>query len=92
MVVRTNEYKQLEEIYRRERNPLVVLYGARGCQKEELLQRFCRDKKFFYYRCRSASPKEQEARLKETVEKTYGVTLTKDGYDECFNRIKSGDA
>lgn len=91
MIVRTSEYKKMEQIYQMDRNQLVVLYGARGCQKEQLLQNFCKDKKFFYYRCRNASPQEQLRQLQKTVEQQYRITLYKDTYDECFNRIKSGD-
>lgn len=92
MVIRHAELKKLENIYEREGNQLMVLYGRRGSEKEQLMKLFCQNKKFFYYRGRNASPKEQLCQLQHEIEAQYEVSLVKDTYDECFNRIKSGDA
>ena len=40
MVIRSQELKKLEGIYNKSGNNLVLMYGARGCQKEQLLQLF----------------------------------------------------
>ena len=51
--------KQLEDLYAESGNQLVVLYGPMNCEKEKLIGAFIQDKKFFYYRARKASAKEQ---------------------------------
>ncbi len=92
MIGRPGERKRLESIYEMEGNQMIVLYGRRGCQKEALIRDFVSDKKVFYYRGRNASPMEQLRQLQNEVKEQYQVSLVKDSYDECFNRIKSGDA
>ena len=92
MITRAAELKRLDDIYQESGNQLYILYGRKGCGKELLLQLFCRDKKSFYYRARNASPQEQLRQMQREIESQFGVSLTRDTYDECFNRIKSGDA
>ncbi len=92
MVIRTTEQKKLEQYYGQSGNQLLVLYGREGSEKERLLASFCRDKKSFFYKARNVSPKEQFIQLQKEIVRNYDVTLTKNTYDECFNRIKSGDA
>ena len=86
-----SELKKLEDLYVESGNQLVVLYGPMNCGKEELIQNFMKDKKFFYYRARKASEKEQKAMMGEEIAKKYDVRLQKYTYDEYFNRVKSGD-
>lgn len=88
---KTSELKRLEDIYAESGNQLVVLYGPMNCEKEELLRTFVQEKKFFYYRARKASAKEQLAMMGEEIAKKYDVRLQKYSYDEYFNRVKSGD-
>ena len=59
MKAKHTDLEKLEQLYKESGNQLVVLYGRRGCQKEELIKEFCDGKKFFYYRCRQASPEHQ---------------------------------
>ena len=86
------DFKELEQIYAKNGNQLIVLYGRKDCRKEELLREFVQDKKCFYYRCRQASPDEQKRMMSEEIEAQYQVRLSKHSYDEYFNRVKSGDA
>ena len=92
MVSRTSELKTLQTIYESTGNQIVLISGNTRSEKERLVLNFCRDKKHFYYRGRNASAEEQLAQLKKEVEKTFDVKLLKNSYDECFTRIKSGDA
>ena len=92
MIVRTAEIKQLEQLYAQSGNQLVVVYGRKGCGKEQLLQTFCQNKKCFYYRSRQASEKEQLLLMGQEIEQRYRVRLQKNTYDEYFTRVKSGDA
>ena len=92
MITRATEYKKLEELYKKSGNQLYILYGRSGCGMELLLQLFARDKKCFYYHARNASAEEQLHQMQREIEKQYEVNLTRDSYDECFNRVKSGDA
>lgn len=89
---KATDEKKLEQYYAQSGNQLVIMYGRKDCRKEELIQKFVRDKKCFYYRCRQTSPEDQRRMMKEEVEAQYNVHLTKNTYDEFFNRIKSGDA
>ena len=84
--------KELELLYEKSGNQLVVLYGRKDCKKEELLRAFAKDKKCFYYRCRQTSPENQKRMMGEEITTQYQVRLAKESYDEYFNRIKSGDA
>ena len=87
---KVSELKRLEELYSQSGNHLVLLYGAMNCQKEELLKEFVKDKKFFYYRARKASAKEQLTMMGEEVALQFDARLQKFTYEEYFNRIKSG--
>lgn len=91
MIIQTTELKQMEDLYKKPGNQLVLLYGRDGCQKEQLLKVFCRDKRFFYYRARQASEREQLLQMGSEVEEKYGIRLQKYTYDEYFNRVKSGN-
>lgn len=86
-----SELKKLEDLYTESGNQLVVLYGPMNCEKEELIRSFISDKKFFYYRARKASAKEQLAMMGEEVSKKFDVRIQKYTYDEYFNRVKSGN-
>lgn len=92
MIVRTAEMKQLEQLYAKSGNQLVVLYGRDGCGKEQLLRSLCQNKKFFYYRSRQASEREQLLLMGREIEQKYNIRLQKNTYDEYFTRVKSGDA
>lgn len=92
MITRTTELKRLEQIYEASGNSLTVVYGGRGCGKEELLRALMEGRKSFYYRGRNASGQEQLRQMQREISARYQVRLTRDTYDECFNRLKSGDA
>ncbi len=92
MNVKSTDLNELEELYAREGNQLVILYGNLNCGKEELLKTFMRDKKSFYYRAREVSAQDQLTMMGAEIEKRFDVRLQKHTYDEYFNRIKSGDA
>ena len=59
MEAKKTDLAKLEELYKTSGNQLVVMYGRKGCQKEQLIREFISDKKYFYYRCRQASALEQ---------------------------------
>ncbi len=90
MVVKTSVLKELEEAYRQDGNQLITLYGRADSEKEVLLRAFLQNKKYFYYRARAASPKEQCGRMGREVADRFGVSLARHTYEEYFNRIKSG--
>ncbi len=92
MVIRHTELKKMEQLYEKNGNQLVLLYGREGCDKEALIRIFCKGKKFFYYRARKASVQEQCMQFGREIEKQYGLSLTKYTYAEFFNRIRSGSA
>lgn len=86
-----SELKRLEDLYTESGNQLVVLYGPMNCEKESLIGSFIGDKKYFYYRARKASAKEQLSMMGEEISRKYDVKLQKFTYDEYFTRVKSGD-
>lgn len=86
-----SELKKLEDLYAEAGNQLVVLYGPMNCEKEKLIGAFIGDKKFFYYRARKASAKEQLTMMGEEIANRFDVRLQKYSYEEYFNRIKSGN-
>ncbi len=91
MNAKGTDLKNLEEMYKKSGNRLVILYGQKGSQLQQLLKEFTNGKKFFYYRCRQASAELQNKMFGEEIARAYGAKLTKYTYDEYFNRIKTGD-
>lgn len=91
MKAKNVDLAKLESIYKESGNQLVVLYGRKGCQKEQLIKEFIADKKSFYYRARQAASSDQIEMMGREVETTFNTTLSKHTYEEIFNRIKSGD-
>lgn len=89
MMFKQSEQKKLEDLYEKNGNQLVVLYGPANCQKEELIRHFISDKKFFYYRARKVSSKEQRSMMGEEIAKKFGVRFQTYTYDEYFNCVKS---
>lgn len=47
MKAKHTDLEKLEQLYKESGNQLVVLYGRRGCQKEELIKEFCDGKNSF---------------------------------------------
>lgn len=92
MNAKNTDVKKLESYYGKTGNHIVVLYGRKGTQKEQLLSEFLEGKKYFYYRCRQASSQEQSRMMAQEIVRQYGIKLQKYTYEEYFNRIKSGDA
>lgn len=92
MIVRATEIKRLEQIYEKNGNQLITLCGRDNSEKEHLMKLFCQNKKFFYYRARQASPKEQILQFGAEIEDHYNVKLQKYTYHEYFNRVRSGDS
>ena len=91
MKAKHSDLEKLEQLYKTSGNQLVVMYGRKGCQKEELIKEFCQGKKYFYYRCRQASPEQQLEMMGAEVAAKFGANLSKHTYEEYFKRIKSGD-
>ncbi|MCR5097987.1 MAG: ATP-binding protein [Lachnospiraceae bacterium] len=92
MQTRNQIHQELQKYFDDSANHLVLLTGSDRSEKESFLARFCQDKKSFYYRGRHASGAEQLKLFSRQVAATYDVKLQKNTYDECLNRIKSGDA
>lgn len=92
MAGRSGEQKFLDEMYKRDGNQLVVLYGRKNIGIDELLKQFCKDKKCVYYFARQASEKEQRKMFGDEIEQKFNVKLPDDSYDTFFKRIRSGDA
>ena len=90
MVIKGTDVKRLEEQYQKTGNQLLVVYGRLGSGKEQLLMDFAKGKKYFYYRCRQASPQEQRQRMGQELAMWFNLKFSKDSYDEFFNRIKAG--
>ncbi len=86
-----SELKKLEDLYAESGNQLVVLYGPMNCEKEALIRSFLETKKYFYYRARKASAKEQLSMMGAEVAQKFDVRIQKESYDEYFNRVKSGN-
>lgn len=92
MTGRKAQRKRLEEFYQQDGNQLVLLYGRRENGIRRLLKEFCEGKKTFYYYAPELSARAQKKRFTEEVEQQYGISVSEESYDMCFNRIKSGDA
>ena len=87
MKAKKSDLARLEEKYNKSGNQLMVLYGRKGCLKEQLIKEFIDGKKFFYYRCRQASADEQRKMMGEEIANKFDVKFSQNTYDEFFNRI-----
>lgn len=92
MLKRQQEQKELEAIYEEGRNQMVLLSGSHRSGIRGLVADFIKDKKFFYYNAANASEQQQLFLLRSEIEEKYDIKIQKNTYDECFNRIKSGNA
>ena len=87
MVTRSNEQKKLEKIYSENNSQVVLVYGARGCLKEDFIKTFCNDKKAFYYKCRNVSPEKQLQAMASDIKNNLKAMSTLLSYDDCFKTI-----
>ena len=92
MVVKTSVLKELEGEFAKSGNQLLVLYGREDSEKELLIKALVQNKKYFYYRARQVSEQEQRMQFERELTERFEVILSKHTYEECFNRVKSGDA
>ncbi len=89
MVTRTTEIKQLEKLYASNRGQVVLVYGARGCLKEDLIKAFCKTKRAFYYRGRNVSPELQIQEFVNDIKTNLNIDVANANYDACFEAISS---
>ncbi len=89
MVTRTTEIKQLERLHASNRGQVVLVYGARGCLKEDLIKAFCKTKRAFYYRGRNVSPELQLQEFVNDIKTNLNIDVANANYDACFEAISS---
>ncbi len=82
----------LQKVYEESGNAAVLMIASANSERESLLESFLKDKKFFYYDCDYASANLQLALLQKQVSLQCDQRLSHNTYDECFSRIRSGDA
>ncbi|MCR4610495.1 MAG: ATP-binding protein [Lachnospiraceae bacterium] len=87
MVSRTTEIKKLENLYSNNNKQVVLVYGGRGCLKEELLSSFCNNKNAFYYRSRNVSPESQLQTLSRDIKERFNTDNILDSYEDCFDNL-----
>lgn len=52
---RSDEYKYLDNAYKRDGSQILILYGRQGIGKSSLIKDFCKDKSFFYLMAENVS-------------------------------------
>ncbi|MBQ1598407.1 MAG: ATP-binding protein [Lachnospiraceae bacterium] len=92
MESRHSDKQFLQKVYEDNGNAIVLITTSANSEKEGLLKNFLKDKKYFYYDCDYASPRLQLSLLQRQVSLQCQQRLAHDTYDECFSRIRSGDA
>lgn len=92
MIQRSMEIKQLERLYESSENCLALLQGTSRCEKEKLIQVFCKGKPCFYYRGRNASDAKQLALFQAEIEHHYQTLQGESSYDACFSLIREDKA
>ena len=76
MKAKYTDLEKLQGLFKKTGNQLIVLYGRKGCQKEQLIREFCAGKKYFYYRCRQASAQSQLEMMGKEIETAFKITLS----------------
>lgn len=90
MVVKTAALKQLEALFKEQGNSVLILYGRKECEKEQLLNVYCQNKKYFYYRARETEARQQLIYMEKEIQSRFQVAVSKQSYEEYFKRVKSG--
>lgn len=91
MTLKTAELKKLNEEYQVKKNSLMVLYGREGCEKEQYLSQFLKDKQYVYYRAREVSAIKQRKMFLEEIRQKYQIQSGEDTYESCFREMQSCD-
>ena len=91
MVSRASEVKRLDNLYSNNKSQVVLIYGERGCLKEELIRDFIKGKKAFYYRGRNISPEKQLKIMSEDINSSLKLNRAFNSYYECFSAIAASD-
>lgn len=92
MAVRTAEMEQLQKLYEKRENHLVMVYGRSGMEQYELLDEFLKDKKYVYYPASECSNEMQREYFAACVSHCCNTVFSQNDYATIFNRIRSGDA
>ena len=91
MIERKAELHCLEQLYEQSGNQILVLYGRKDNQGRQLVQKFCREKRAFYYYAPEVSAKAQKDRMGREIADYYQISVSDEKYDTYFKRIRSGD-
>ena len=87
MIVRTSELKELTSIYELQENTITLLVGSKRSGKEGFLKEFCKEKRWFYFRARNASPEEQLRQLKNEVIRVRKTGPAEQTYRSCLETL-----
>ena len=71
MSEKTAEVRLLEYQCQKKTDQIFVLYGTKGCGKEEYRREFLKEKDYFYYRARELSDLEQKRVFIRALQEKY---------------------
>ncbi len=84
---RKREIGVLTQVYNKEENDAVILYGAYGLGKTTIVKEFCKDKKHFYYMAKQASELQQRLFFSSEAGNMLDVDINSDEYADVINRL-----
>ncbi|MBR5337360.1 MAG: ATP-binding protein [Lachnospiraceae bacterium] len=84
---RKRELSVLTQIFNKEENDAVLLYGAYGLGKTSVVREFCKDKKSFYYMAKQASELQQRLFFSSEVRSQLGLDYNSNEYTEIIPNI-----
>ena len=87
MSQKTAEIRLLEYQYQKKTDQIFVLYGTKGCGKEEYLREFLKEKDHFYYRAREISDLEQKRVFVRELQEKYSIETAQTEYLECLQSL-----
>ena len=87
MSEKTAEVRLLEYQYQKKTDQIFVLYGTKGCGKEEYLREFLKEKDYFYYRARELSDLEQKRVFIRELQEKYSKETAQTKYLECLQSL-----
>ena len=92
LVNRTQELKYLNTYYERTGSQIIVVYGAKGVGKQDIISAFIKDKTNTYYKARPASEREQLYQWGKELTSGKKKFPKYPGYDDIFHCITESDS
>ena len=88
---RKRELSVLTQVFNKEENEAVILYGTYGLGKTRIVREFCKDKRAFYYMAKQASELQQKIFFEAEAKSQFDVDLSSNEYTDVIEAMVNAD-